>query len=135
MRRGLRTVLASALLAVGLAQPAYAQQSRFQVVPGVLVDIQGDYPPGLAPGWSIAGASLQVPADWESHVGARVTTRRQTVQLRLVDSDGRPALLFGGYCLAVLSDKPVVIGSRPTVSSCTISTAPRPIRAVTDARR
>jgi hypothetical protein len=112
-------LLAALLLALAAlaAQPAAAQSggSRFQVVPGLMIDIDGTYPPGFTPGWSIVDASQPVPAKRTAYRTRNPGPHPGDYSIRLGYWDGTPALLLEGYCLARLSTGPVVLGRQPTV--------------------
>ena len=105
--------LAAALAMTVIGTPAFAQ-TRFPVLPGVLfVDIQGSYPQGFVPKWAIVQATMDVPAAWENHVARPGPYWRRTIPMRLAEDGDKLVVVLDNYCVAVLSDQPVVLSQRP----------------------
>lgn len=89
--------------------------SRFQVVKGIFVDIDGQYPSGFKPSWAIAEVDQDVPATYEQHVVRYGPSGLQKIPIRLGDIDGMPAILLQGYCAAIISDKPIILTQKPII--------------------
>lgn len=104
------SLLLSALLIAPIATAAHA--GTVEILPGLSVNIKGEYPTGQSPRWS-AVSGTSVDTAFTNYVAKWQGTQQIQYRIVLMQINGRTGIRFDGDCFAELDGLPALLTERP----------------------